>query len=442
MGSAVYAHVSRREIFPRHRTRTRKDGTPVCKHLQKKALKDPNWHKWADKLREQFGCGCPIYARVLITHPITKAVLKEHNGVLKGITTKQGAEELVESWFVDCISGRPKDAGKTVADAVAYVIRERENEVTRKTQNRSVGTVGTEKDALESMRKYHDVFEPMVTFLKSEFSVVSLQAVKTEMLTAYLTQRPGRKKKVDGALVTVPKTELGLQKDQEFITSFFQRCLDLDWIDRNPAAALKPITVTKKPFVPLTPADRQHIIDLVPTVFPKSPAPMSAFVRLQNDTGMRLREIALARLDDLNGNGIWLTSMKGSERKRIYHEIKAQTGIALRAVKPRSADYFFWTGNCTLKTLVEDWGSKYRRLFKEAGIEEGRRSHFFRKTLGTGLRTAGRTEDAQVALGHSTTQHTQKAYITTTKEDFEVMNAAKHKMWELEARELGKMVGE
>jgi integrase len=302
------------------------------------------------------------------------------------------------------------------------------------------------------MRKYRDILAPLVLFLKEKHkrdqepewgNVVSLHAVKAEMLSAYLLQRPGRKKKINGVLVAVPKTELGLQKDQEFITWFFQRCVDLEWIDKNPAAALRPITVTNKPFVPLSPTERQHIIDIIPKVFSRSSAPamMNAFVRLQNDTGMRIREIAVARVEDLNGTGMWLTTMKGTEHKRIYHELKSQTVAALRATGTRSKDYFFWTGNSTLKTLVEDWSEKYRTLFKAAGIEEGRRSHFFRKALGTGLRTNARTEDAQVALGHSTMQHTEKSYITTTKEDFEVMNAAKQKLWEVEARELGKMVG-
>ena len=98
----------------------------------------------------------------------------------------QAAAELVESWFLDYTSGRPKDAGKTIVEAVAYVIKEREDEIRRKVLQISIGT---EKDALESMRKYHDVLDPMVAFLKSEFNVVSLRAVKTEMLTAYLMQR-------------------------------------------------------------------------------------------------------------------------------------------------------------------------------------------------------------------------------------------------------------
>jgi len=280
----------------------------VCQHLRKKASKDPDWRKHADTQRDLFGCGCPIYARVLITHPTTQETLKEYNGVLKGITTKQGAEELVESWFVDCISGRPKVAGKTVAEAVAFYIKEREDEVKRKAQHRYIGT---EKDAMESMRKYHDILGPFVPFLKDTFNVVNLRAVKTEMLSAYVLQRPEKKKRVDGVLVTAPKTELGLQKDQEFITSFFQRCLDLDWIDKTPAAALKPIRVRKTPFAPLSPAERQHIINIIPTVFaPAAAAPMSAFVRLQNDSGHRLREIAIARTDDLTDTGIWLTSLK------------------------------------------------------------------------------------------------------------------------------------
>src|ERR1700682_2162478 len=49
MDSAVYAHVGRREIYPRHRPRLRKDGSPVCKHLRKKAAKDPHWNLMAAK---------------------------------------------------------------------------------------------------------------------------------------------------------------------------------------------------------------------------------------------------------------------------------------------------------------------------------------------------------------------------------------------------------
>jgi hypothetical protein len=75
MGDAIHAHVGCGEFFPRHRTRTSKDGTPFCNHLHKIAIKNPNWRKFAGKLRDRSGCGCPIYARVLITNPITKEVL-------------------------------------------------------------------------------------------------------------------------------------------------------------------------------------------------------------------------------------------------------------------------------------------------------------------------------------------------------------------------------
>jgi hypothetical protein len=89
----------------------------------KKAVNDPEWRKHADTLRDLFGCGCPIYARVLITHPTTK----------------------------------------------------------------------------------------------------------------------------------------GQQKNQEFITSFFNRCKGMEWIDKSPAEALLPIHATKTQFKPLSPAERQHI---------------------------------------------------------------------------------------------------------------------------------------------------------------------------------------
>ena len=46
---------------------------------------------------------------------------------------------------------------------------------------------------------------------------------------------------------------------------------------------------------------------------------------------------------------------------------------------PKSRDYFFWTGTSTIKTAVNDWSEKMRRLYVEAGIE-GKRSHDWRDT--------------------------------------------------------------
>src|ERR1039458_1293911 len=62
--------------------------------------------------RQMFGCGCPIYARLEIRDPVTKDILFQHNGSLKGITEKEAAEELVNTWFVKYLSGETPAAHK------------------------------------------------------------------------------------------------------------------------------------------------------------------------------------------------------------------------------------------------------------------------------------------------------------------------------------------
>jgi hypothetical protein len=76
-----------RDIYARHR--------PRCRYAQSD-FRDTKGRP----ARTIFGCGCPIYARVEIRDSVTKDVLFQYNGSLKGITAKDAAEELVNTWFV------------------------------------------------------------------------------------------------------------------------------------------------------------------------------------------------------------------------------------------------------------------------------------------------------------------------------------------------------
>src|SRR5215469_16833026 len=54
-----------------------------------------------------FGCGCPIYARLLVRHPDLTVAPFEFNGSLTklGVREKLAAEELVDQWTVQFLSG-------------------------------------------------------------------------------------------------------------------------------------------------------------------------------------------------------------------------------------------------------------------------------------------------------------------------------------------------
>ena len=71
-----------------------------------------------------FGCGCPIYAKLLRRHPDPKIPPFEFNSSLAklGVREKLAAEELIDQWTVQLLSGQNAkvDPGtfKTVEQAI------------------------------------------------------------------------------------------------------------------------------------------------------------------------------------------------------------------------------------------------------------------------------------------------------------------------------------
>jgi hypothetical protein len=83
-----------RDLYVRHR--------PRCRFAQPD-FQDPKGRP----ARQLFSCGCPIYARYEIRDLSTGAVLERFNGSLKGITTKEAAEQYLDGRFspITALSG-------------------------------------------------------------------------------------------------------------------------------------------------------------------------------------------------------------------------------------------------------------------------------------------------------------------------------------------------
>ena len=109
----------------------------------------------------------------------------------------------------------------------------------------------------------------------------------------------------------------------------------------------------------------------------------------------------------------------------------------VRKLPPKSRDYFFWTGTSTIKTAVNDWSEKMRRLYVEAGIE-GKRSHEWRDTLAIEvLEGGGSLEDVQLLLGHKSRKTTEKYYVALTKKRMEKAIEARRHTWDADSTALG-----
>jgi len=244
MSESRVNHLTRREIYCRHNV--------DCQNSKKA------------KARNIFGCRCPIYARVLIRHPVTKTEIFRFDGSVTklGLTTKIAVESVVESWVQKALQGDdPLATPKTVAAAVEAYLNEKEKSFRGRMKE-------WHKGKSLSIRKYADVLNPLSGFIGKTYGLKYLMDVQTEHLSKYLESRPGRKL-TDGKTgysVRQPKSALSLQKEQENIKQFFKRCRQLRYITYDPAEALLPITVNDEGADPLTLEEKARIVNLSFTI--------------------------------------------------------------------------------------------------------------------------------------------------------------------------------
>ncbi len=379
-----------------------------------------------------------------MVHPVTKKEIFRFDGSVTrfGLSTKVAVERTVEAWIQKALQGDdPLATPKTVDEAVKTYLQEKENSFRGRMKE-------WHKGKSLSIRKYADVLNPLSGYLEKTHGLKYLTDVETGHLSNYLYSRPGRKTtdRATGETAQQPKSANSLQKEQENVRQFFKRCRQLRFITYDPAEALLPITVDDEGADPFTLEEKTAIIKAIRPTFPTIHKKVRAFVLLQMYTGSRISDAATAEICKLEDDGLWIKTKKSGETVEIYHELEPFVVKALRDLRdsdPSSEKYFFWTGNSTLKTLVSDWTGKLLDLFTAAKIPNHKRSHNFRDSLGSGVSTYGRTQDAQVALGHKRITTTERFYLKKSKKDFDDMNSAKRRFWDSERQQLGgKMIGE
>lgn len=109
----------------------------------------------------------------------------------------------------------------------------------------------------------------------------------------------------------------------------------------------------------------------------------------------------------------------------------------VKNLTPKSKHYFFWTGASTIKTAVNDWSEKMRRLYEAADIE-GKRTHEWRDTLAIEvLEGGGSLEDVQLLLGHKSRKTTEKYYVALTKKRMEKAIEARRRTWDADVVSAG-----
>ena len=401
-----------RDIYVRHRN--------DCRHASpnpKKPTRLP--------ARLTFGCGCPIYARLQVRHPDPTIAPFEFNGSLSklGVREKLAAEELVEQWTVQFLStgGRTPDPNtfKSVEQAIHDYLAEKR------------GTLDASKESTNlTIQKIGGILKPLTPFLKDR-GIVYLKDVKTEHLSAFQETWLGRlrKNRETGELVRQQKSQLGKQKNQEFLKMFFRRTRELRWIPENPAELLLSVRTPKIEVKKKTAEEKQSILDAIPRAFPNIAESVRAFVLIQRYSGLRLVDVVTLRTDAVREDGLMIMSQEKNEQP-VFVPLPPVVIDLIGKLQPKSPQYFFWTGTSTIKTAVNDWSEKMRQLYVEAGIE-GKRTHEWRDTLAIEvLEGGGSLEDVQLLLGHKSRKTTEKYYVALTKKRMEKAIDARRRTWD------------
>ena len=408
-----------RDVYVRHR--------PHCRYASSKYKHPKGLHS-----RLVFGCGCPIYAKLLIRHPDPKIPAFEFNSSLAklGVREKLAAEELIDQWTVQFLSGQSAkvDAGafKTVEQAIQDYLDEKR------------GTLDRSKESTKhTIQKISGILKPLAAFLRDR-GTVYMKDVKTEHLSAFQETWQGRlrKNRETDEFIRQPKSQLGKQKNQEFLKMFFRRARELRWIPENPAELLLSIKTPRIEVKKKTSEEKQRLLDAIPRVFPNIAQAATAFVLIQRYSGLRLVDVVTLRTDALREDGLMITSQEKNEQP-VFVPLPPFVLDLVRKLPPKSRDYFFWTGTSTIKTAVNDWSEKMRRLYVEAGIE-GKRSHEWRDTLAIEvLEGGGSLEDVQLLLGHKSRKTTEKYYVALTKKRMEKAIEARRHTWDADSTALG-----
>jgi site-specific recombinase XerD len=205
------------------------------------------------------------------------------------------------------------------------------------------------------MQKIGGILNPLTSFLR-ERGIVYLKDVKTEHLSAFQETWQGRLRKnhKTGELVRQPKSQLGKQKNQEFLKMLFRRARELRWMPENPAELLLSIKTPRIEVKKKTAEEKQKLLETIPRVFPHIAQSVTAFVVIQRYSGLRLVDVVTLRTDALREDGLMIVSQEKNEQP-VFVPLPAVVVDLVRKLPPKSSQYFFWTGTSTMKTAVNDW---------------------------------------------------------------------------------------
>ena len=229
---------------------------------------------------------------------------------------------------------------------------------------------------------------------------------------------------------------LSAKKKLEQLRNFFRFCTKGGRLKTNPALELDAPIVKETPKIPFTKEEMARILyacdhlyaDNYGRVGRDNAKRIKALVLLLRYSGLRIGDAATLPASRVSNDRLFLRTAKSGTHVSVLLPPPVLDALS---ICPRDNPlYFFWTGDCSVKTIVRHWEHKMARLFRLAGIIGGH-PHRFRHTFAVAELVSGTPIDqVSVLLGHSSIKVTEKHYAPWVKARQDQMDASVIRSWE------------
>ncbi|MDP2319795.1 MAG: site-specific integrase [Acidobacteriota bacterium] len=206
-------------------------------------------------------------------------------------------------------------------------------------------------------------------------------------------------------------------KRLEYLRGFLRFCEESEWIERNPAKAIKPPRVTQKPTLPFEDAEVTRILAAADQLadWGSFGRKLRAMVMLLRHSGLRIQDAACLERSRLKDDKLFLYTQKTGTP--VNCPLPPETVKALEGLENDRAEYFFWDGKSDRETTVKSWNRVFQKVFAAAEPPVvGGHAHRFRDTFAISLLLKGvDLANVSVLLGHSSIKVTERHYSPWVK---------------------------
>jgi integrase len=219
------------------------------------------------------------------------------------------------------------------------------------------------------------------------------------------------------------------RKELRILRTFFNWCMERDWISVNPAKKLKLPPLEELKTQPFTEEDVSKMLAACDAITcsnsadtPYTRKRARALVLVLLYSGLRVSDVAKLERSALENSGHLVLKVK---KTRVSQKLSLnQDAIAaLKALPAISTTYFFWNGNSKLASCIHSIARTVGRLGKIAGVHA--HPHRFRDTFAVALLTEGADiRTVQKLLGHKSVRTTELHYLHFVPEHQARLDAA------------------